>query len=431
MPVKAAFFVPHPPLIIPAVGRGKENEISKTVSSYRKIALQIKKIAPDTIVFITPHCAMYSDYFHISPGTRARGSFARFNAAGSVYEAEYDTGFIHDIVGLAKKNNINAGTDGERDAALDHGTMIPIHFINEVYSGYKSVRISISGLGFNEHFKLGELIGKAAGEKNIVIIASGDLSHKLTKDGPYGFAKEGPEFDKKIAEIIEAGDLGKLSELPEDLCENAAECGLRCLIIAAGALGSSYRSILLSYEGPFGVGYLCASFFTEDPYVNLARRTLEGYVKNKKTPPAPDGLPDEMLSERAGVFVSIKKFGDLRGCIGTIMPATENIASEIIMNAVSSGARDPRFYPVTENELNDLQYSVDVLMPPEPINSFTELDVLKYGVIVSTAYKRGLLLPNLDGVETVQEQVGIALKKAGIEPGVKCKMERFEVVRHK
>jgi len=137
-----------------------------------------------------------------------------------------------------------------------------------------------------------------------------------------------------------------------------------------------------------------------------------------------------MTTRRAGVFVSLKKYGELRGCIGTIKPTTKNIAAEIIQNAISAGTRDPRFLPVEESELSELAYSVDVLGEPEPINTKDELDVKRYGVIVRSGYKSGLLLPNLEGVDTVDYQVSIALQKAGIRPGEPYKMERFEVVRH-
>jgi len=431
MPITACFFVPHPPLIIPAVGGGRERGIARTIGSYRAIAAAVGEISPETIVFITPHGVIYSDYIHISPGGHASGSFARYGAPEARYETEYDTEFINRFVRLLISESISAGTDCERDASLDHGVMIPMHFINEIYSGYKSVRVSISGFGHGVHYRVGQLMREASGDTKTVVVASGDLSHKLTRDGPYGFAKEGPEFDKRVADIIAGGDLRELLDIPESLSERAAECGLRCLIMMAGAVGEPCRQTLMSYEGPFGVGYLAASFLPEDPYVKLARDTLEGYIKTKKVPPAPENLPAGLTGSRAGVFVSIKKRGELRGCIGTIAPTQNNIAEEIIQNAVSSGTKDPRFYPVDESELPELAYSVDVLFPPEPISSFDELDVLKYGVIVTSGYRRGLLLPNLDGVDAVSDQVSIALKKAGIGPGEKYDMERFEVARHK
>jgi len=163
----------------------------------------------------------------------------------------------------------------------------------------------------------------------------------------------------------------------------------------------------------------------------IARQALETYIRQKRTIDLPEGLPEEMLTDKAGTFVTIKKGGKLRGCIGTIYPNRDNIALEIINNAISSGTRDPRFQPVKENELESLVYSVDVLKEPEPVKSIEMLDVVKYGVIVRSGFRSGLLLPNLEGVDTSEKQVEIALSKAGISPNEKYEMKRFEVVRHK
>lgn len=167
----------------------------------------------------------------------------------------------------------------------------------------------------------------------------------------------------------------------------------------------------------------------KDPYVKLAKKTLESYVKDKTVPDISD-VDEELLNSKAGTFVSLKKDGQLRGCIGTIISTTGSIAEEIVQNAVSAGTRDPRFLPVTEDELEDIHYSVDVLMPAEPISSIDELDVKKYGVIVENGGRRGLLLPDLEGVDTPEEQLSIAMQKAGINPGEPIAVERFEVVRH-
>lgn len=172
----------------------------------------------------------------------------------------------------------------------------------------------------------------------------------------------------------------------------------------------------------------------ESAYVRLARLSLETYVNTgrmAKVPEDMDDLPEEAFNRKAGVFVSLKKHGRLRGCIGTISPATDCIAQEILRNAVSAGTEDPRFPKVTKQELSELEYSVDILSEPEPIQSISELDVKRYGVIVSRGYRRGLLLPNLENVNTPEQQVQIALEKAGIWPGEKYSMERFEVVRYK
>jgi AmmeMemoRadiSam system protein A len=163
-------------------------------------------------------------------------------------------------------------------------------------------------------------------------------------------------------------------------------------------------------------------------YVQLARASLEHYLRTKSLLPVPDPAPG--MESRAGAFVSLKKHGVLRGCIGTIEPAQRNLAEEIINNAVSAGVDDPRFWPVQPEELPELTISVDVLAPPEPIDDEGDLDPKRYGVIVSARGRVGLLLPNLEGIDTVAGQVEIARQKAGLRPDEPVQLARFEVTRY-
>jgi AmmeMemoRadiSam system protein A len=291
------------------------------------------------------------------------------------------------------------------------------------------------------------------------------MSHKLKADGPYGFAQEGVQYDAFVRSCLEGDrahtpDFRRLLSIDPALCARAAECGFRSLAILAGFLdGLRVESRALSYECPFGVGYLTAEFAVEDgaaesllpvlradkkaalekkraasdPYARLAAENIERFVKTGQSFAArlPDGLPPEMLTKRAGVFVSVKKDGALRGCIGTITPAQKNIALEIIENGMAAVSRDHRFPPVDASELDALSYSVDVLSPPEPIHSTALLDAARYGVIVSCGSRRGLLLPNLEGVDSAAEQIAIALRKGGIRDDEPYTLERFEVVRHR
>lgn len=171
-------------------------------------------------------------------------------------------------------------------------------------------------------------------------------------------------------------------------------------------------------------------YTNEDAYVKLARQTLETYIKENRVIKPPADLEEELLQNKAGVFVTLKRDGKLRGCIGTIMPTENSIAEEIIQNAINAGVHDPRFDAVKKDELPMLVYSVDVLGQAEPVSSTSELDPRRYGVIVSYGYKRGLLLPHLEGVDTVKDQIKIAVQKAGLLPHEPYKIERFEVVRH-
>ena len=167
----------------------------------------------------------------------------------------------------------------------------------------------------------------------------------------------------------------------------------------------------------------------EHPLVQLARRTIEKFVRDGEVISPPSELTLEM-EQQAGVFVSLHKSGELRGCIGTIEPAQPNVAQEIIHNAISAATRDPRFPPVRPDELNDLEISTDVLGEPEMITSLDELDPKRYGVIVEKGYRRGLLLPNLGGVDTAEKQIDIALRKAWISKDEEYEIQRFEVVRY-
>ncbi len=164
--------------------------------------------------------------------------------------------------------------------------------------------------------------------------------------------------------------------------------------------------------------------------VTLAKKTVETYVREGKVPPPLAALTPEM-KEKAGVFVSIHKLGTLRGCIGTFEPQQANVAEEIITNAVSSATRDPRFPPIAPEELKDLDYSVDVLTEPEPVADKSQLDPKKYGVIVEAGWRRGLLLPDLEGVDSVDYQIDICCQKGGIDPDEPINLYRFEVKRYK
>ncbi len=460
MGIAGAYMVPHPPLIIPEIGRGEEGHIQNTVCAYHEVGRRIAGLKPETIVLVSPHQIMYADYFHISPGNIGRGDFGQFRAGQVKMEIPYDTEFTENLSKLAMAGDIPAGTAGERDRRLDHGTMVPLYFVNQYWLEYRLVRIGLSGLSLAAHYELGRRIKETAEvlDRNAVLIASGDLSHRLTPEGPYGYKEEGPEYDRRIMEVMGSGDFGKLLEFPEDFCEKAGECGHRSFTVMAGVLDrTGVKAQRLSYEGPFGVGYgICVYEIQgrnpernfkdqyeekerkrileqrsrEDEYVQLARQTIEEYVRTGKKRKIPEGLPGEMYESRAGVFVSIKKEGQLRGCIGTIQAVRGNVAEEIVENAVSASSSDPRFSPVGPEELEKLTISVDVLGETQKIDSPDQLDVKRYGVVVTRGYRRGLLLPNLDGIDTVEDQIRIAKQKAGIGEQEEAQLERFEVIRH-
>ena len=461
MSIIAAYMVPHPPMIVPTVGRGSEKQIETTTAAYTGIAREIASLKPETIIISSPHTVMYSDYFHISPGRAAKGSFSQFGASKPDFKEEYDTELVTRIEKIAEAADFPAGTSGERDPKLDHGTLVPLYFIRQFLSDFKLVRIGLSGLPLEDHYRLGQMIQRAVNEsgRKAVYIASGDLSHKLQPYGPYGFAPDGPLYDTRIMDVCGRAAFGELFDFDPAFCERAAECGHRSFVMMAGALdGLAVEPRRLSHEDVTGVGYgICAfrptgpdgqrSFLAVhlaeqekklkamragcDPWVELAWQSVENYVRDRRIIGVPGDLPTELTHSRAGAFVSIHKHGQLRGCIGTIQPAYDSLAEEIIHNAVSAAVRDPRFEPIRPDELPWLEINVDVLGTPEDISSPDALDVKRYGVIVSSGHRRGLLLPDLEGVDTVEQQVSIARRKAGIGANEKADLQRFEVIRHR
>lgn len=459
MGIVSAVVVPHPPLIVPAVGRGQEARIQATIDAYGRAAQAVVDAQPDCLIVTSPHAPMFRDVFHVTTDSQLEGSMARFNAPHERMTATCDIELAREILKHAQDAGIPAiGSDLYRDD-MDHGTYVPLYFVREavrkfgldasdIEAGALSipiVRIGLSGLSPKMHRALGKVILDAveALGRRAAFVASGDLSHKLLPEGPYGFAPEGPVFDQRIGEVFESGDLDGLFDFDEEFCEAAAECGLRSFQIMAGALEEADLDVqLLSNEGPFGVGYAVAILTPNDsvgsagedevdPYIALARLSVETYVKTGRAATLPPDVPQELLNRRAGVFVSLHEHGELRGCIGTIAATEPTVAQEVLSNGISACSRDPRFDPVRSDELDYLDYSVDVLSDAEPIASADELDVKRYGVIVTKGWKRGLLLPNLEGVDTVAYQLQIAKLKAGIDPeDDDVDLERFEVVRH-
>lgn len=447
MAIRAGYMLPHPPIAVAEIGKGEERAIQATLDGYDAVARDIAAIKPETIILSSPHAPMYRDYFQIASGESDDGSFALFQAPQVKIHVDYDTVLRGAIINLADEAGFPAGTLGAKPLTPDHGTLVPLYFINKRYQHYKLVRIGLSGLSLEDHWRFGQIIASAVEKtgKRCVYVASGDLSHCQKADGPYGLHPEGPEYDAKLMDVMGRGDFKALLDFDPGFLSMAEECGHRSFTIMGGALsGHKIAAKTLSHQATFGVGYGTGIFkvtdaddavqdenqHKEDAYITLARQTINRYVKTREMMAVPDDLPEDMTSQHAGVFVSIHEGGELRGCIGTFLPCYDNVADEIIHNAVAAATRDPRFMPIQADELDALDISVDVLSKPEPATSTDELDAKRYGVIVTNGERRGLLLPNLDGVDTPAEQIAIAKQKAGIRPNEPVELMRFEVVRH-
>lgn len=462
--ISAFYTLPHPPIVIPEIGRGEEKKIQKTTDAFYDVAEEISRIKPDTIIIVTPHGPLFNDAVALSCGNTIDGNLGRFSASQVELSLDIDVPLTEKIIEYSGKEDILTAKMTKASAKryaveyeLDHGTMVPLYFINKKYTGYKLVHITYGMLTRMQLYKFGMCIKKAVEDSgtNAVFIASGDLSHKLSDDGPYGYSPYGEKFDNEIVSLLKDGDVLEIFNMDQITIEKAGECGLRSYYVMLGAMNRcEIKGKLLSYEGTFGVGYAIMSFSVKesnidtysvlmdqnrkrfkqkidnaDPYVRLARESLTYYLMYGEYMDIPSYVTEEMTEDKRGVFVSLKNEGQLRGCIGTIFPMTKNIAQEIIRNAVEAGLHDPRFISVTEDELEEIDFSVDVLTKPEKALR-EELDPKIYGVIVRSRGKAGLLLPDLEGVDTVHEQLSIALQKGGISPDEDYTIEKFEVIRH-
>jgi len=461
-----AGIAPHPPIIVPEVGGAEVEKVTATCSAMRRLAADLKAAAPETVVITSPHGPVFRDAVAVSLLPELTGGLAAFGAPQVQVTRGNDLELARTIMaegGELKVPVVGLGREEVRrwraGEELDHGVLVPFYYLAQAGVAAHLVWVGMSFLPPEELYAFGVAVARAAEKcgRRVAFLASGDLSHRLTREAPAGYHPEAARFDALLVQKVREGDLEGLLKLDPALAEKAGECGWRSFMMMAGALdGRVVSPEVLSYEGPFGVGYLVAKLVPgaalpelrrlqrlrgareraveerrahESVFVRLARKSLEHYVRTGKRLPVPAPLPPE-LAGRAGAFVSLKKHGQLRGCIGTTGPTQPTLAEEIIENAISAGTRDPRFWPVQAEELPEITYSVDVLSEPEPVKGLQDLDPKRYGVIVRARGRSGLLLPDLEGIDTAEEQVAIAKQKAGLGPGDKVSLERFEVKRY-
>jgi AmmeMemoRadiSam system protein A len=438
--------VPHPPIVIPEIGKGNQKRVAATALAMEKVAARLEQSKPQSMIIISPHGKWYQESMGILKAPSSIGDLNDWGMRQETRHYDSDLELVRLIESACKISKIPLRSIGDAGYYLDHGVMVPMYFLGHAASGVPLVCISFSMLPLSVHYEFGKAIGRAIDKsgKRVAIVASGDLSHRLTTDAPAGYDPAGKKFDEQLVAAIGRLDYQSIMKMDPDFIEKAGECGLRPNVILLGALsGLKVKPEILSYEGPFGVGYMVASFTLSDvpkttefkpvkrisTLVKLARETVESYARTHHLP-EPKTIPTTM-KKRAGVFVSIKEHGELRGCIGTFEPTQPDLAHEIIANAFSAANRDPRFAPITEEELADLTYSVDVLTKPQPVEDAARLDPKKYGVIVECGRRRALLLPDLEGVDTVSQQIAICRQKGGIMPNEPVKLYSFEVKRYK
>jgi AmmeMemoRadiSam system protein A/AmmeMemoRadiSam system protein B len=439
---------PHPPIMVPEVGREAIRKVRESIEAMGELTERIIASGAETVLLISPHAPLEPDSFVAYQDQPLHGDFANFSSPKTTIEALLDEELLLEITQQAAVRDFEVTPLGR--CPLDHGTAVPLYFLRKNGWSGRIVVMGYSYLTNAEHLEFGECIAQAAGAigRRLALIASGDLSHRLQPQAPAGYNPNAHIFDQQVVNAIEDNEPNRILEIDPHLRKVAGECGYRSMLVALGALQHTHPNCeLLSYEAPFGVGYMVAQLSNEtecEPETNrsrrvdiqlgdilprLAREAIEAYVLRGERLSVPEHEA-RLLDTPVACFVSLKTLdGELRGCIGTIEPAETCLSEELVSNAIGAATRDPRFPPVTRNELDELRVSVDVLSALEPA-TIVDLNAEVYGVVVeSERGLRGLLLPAIDGVTSTTQQLEIATRKAGIPPGSPLKIFRFRVDR--
>jgi AmmeMemoRadiSam system protein A len=448
----------HAPIVIPAIGAERARDCERTTRAMRAVAGRIVGHHPDVLVLVSPHTPRQGGLFGVVEARRIAGSFARFGFPHLAVRLPGAPDAAHTVRKSAAQRGVECWTPPADD--LDHGALVPLHFLVEM--GWKGATLVLA-LPYQDgesETAMGEALraaADAAGER-WAIVASGDMSHRLRPGAPAGFDPRAREFDAAFAASVESGDYRAACSPDPWLREIAAEDVVQSAQVAAAATG--FRSdghALFAYEGPFGVGYCESLLFTDGSDgaapddIAIASAEPSPAVPDAEPPPAvlPEIAREAIRAHRLGqplvlphlkppweaaraVFVTLRsRAGELRGCIGRTEPSLETLAEEIADCAVSSANRDPRCERVTLTEIDHLRIEVSVLSSPTPISSRAELDPRRYGVVVTLGHRRGVLLPDVEGVDSVAAQLRIAADKAGLRDDDPYTVERFEVVKVK
>jgi len=460
--------LPHPPLLIPEIGGDERQAAALTDQSMRTVAKTIARLQPDTLVIISPHGLLFEDTMVMMGGEQLQGSFAEFDVPRSIQVAN-DIPLLEEAYQLARQQDVPLEILDDAlkarfglEQELDYGALVPLSYMLEEQFAGSVLHLSVGLLTPLELYRVGMVIRQAAARlgRRIAVIASGDNAHTLSHQAPLGFHPEGERFDQFLSDSIRDGRWMEVMLADPQRRELAAEDTIPSLTVMFGCFEETpLQAEVLSYEAPYGVGYTVAQFLPqtgkapslyeeltaslerqikqrreqESAPVRVARMAVEHFVEEDEYPDLETvySLGRFEPDTPSGVFVTIKKHGRLRGCIGSVVPTKPTLTEEIIHHAILSCSEDDRFFPVEPEELDHLTYSVDILQPFEPIESVEQLDPSRYGVIVQKANRSGLLLPMLAGIGSAEQQVAIAKEKAGIaqdDPDVE--LYRFEVIRY-
>ena len=446
--IEFAGLMPHAPILVPGVGGENFVRVEGTAQAMSTVASHALATNPDTVVVISPHSPRRSGAFGIWHTPRLRGSLGRFGSPDDQVDLPLDGDFSDRLELEARRRGLRTWRIVHE--TLDHGALVPLCYLSSIGWKGPTVVVGLSFPGEGGLDELGRAIAAAAQElgKRTAIIASGDMSHRLLPTAPAGYDPDAHRFDESFVDLLRKGAFGELWRIDPVLQERAAEDVVDStrVALAASGYGAKGHHEVLSYEGPFGVGYGVAILFergkpeaagaetteTGDRIVSrleelpaVARRAVE--VRMQDGPDRPPFCARGKLAKLGAVFVTVHTDGgELRGCRGVTTPVGKDLVWETWRCAVSAAMFDGRFRPATAAELPRLRFTVTILGKLEPVASPGDLDPAVYGVLVSAGDgRRGVLLPGIAGVNSVGEQLAIVRQKAGIADGELVHIERF------
>lgn len=422
----------HAPIVVPAVGGARGRACVSSTRAMAEAARRVVAARPEGVVLLSPHTPRVEGAFSLVAGPRVRGDLGDFGAPEASCDLPHGKAMHRALAAACREQG--APLEEIAPRRLDHGAMVPLAFLVEAgWSGDTLVLGLPADPQAAQLEALGRALAAASAGKRWALVASGDCSHRLLPGAPAGYDPRAQEFDAALLELVESGDNDGLFRFDGALRERAAEDVLDTVQVAATCAASAAGREVLSYEGPFGVGYLVAVLHSAEgarasrddegelgALVDVAEDALHAHLNGGR-----HKAQAEVAAGRfTGVFVTWRKGGDLRGCIGR-MTLEGDLMSTVRELAVSAAVHDPRFPPVTPEELPHLTGEVTLLHPTEPVDDVRALDPRVWGVEVSAGWRRGVLLPDLEGVDTVEQQLSIVLRKAGIAPHERFELRRF------
>ena len=451
----------HAPIALPAVAGRRADDCAATTSAMRRAARAVVDARPDVVVVVSPHAPRLPDAFGVvvaGAPRRLHADFARFGAPDVAFDLAIDDGVAAEVIAAARARDVRV-EEIHAPAELDHGAAVPLAFLVEAGLACPVVVVALPWATSHDPLRrFGRALADVAGARparRVALVASGDCSHRLIPGAPSGFDPRASEFDRALADAVGRADWDALFAIDPALRARAAEDVVDTLTIAAAATGFPRRDVdVLSYEGPFGVGYLVATLPVVEPagdrparapddaaparghdaptsssVVDVARDALRAWAHDE--PPSP---PARIVADddAVGAFVTLRDevTGDLRGCIGRMHLGGRPLPEVVAELAVSAATEDPRFDPVGRDEVDHLKVEVSLLQQPVPVDGVDDLDPKNAGVVVRAGWRQGVLLPDIDGIDDPQTQLRAVLQKARIRPDERYELFRFDARKH-